>query len=295
MGPATRSLRSCFLVVLTAFATTCFGVIDHHIVVAKVKSPFVLFGTLRSGTAWCLDTDCELMVTNYHVLEAIGKHATVNGENVDSAWSATGPTDEGARSFPSFTKVYKYTLVRDLALLRMRSPMSRRGMRGVRLFMGQLQPGEPVTVLSYPGGKFAITKGSFEETVEEGVLEFKLTTPLAAGSSGGLILNQHDEAVGVLFALHPSLTSAYAVPIWSLADFVKRVQPAAFSSLFPTEVYKPLKSDYAFGEAIQAERGQGHSEADAEKNPGPFLASAIGALDPIAALPSSFLRSVAPV
>src|SRR3954466_178310 len=110
------------------------GAVDPARVAGKVHSPTPRYGTERIGTAWCLNKDCSLMVTNYHVAKLIGNSLTINGEVVASVSLATGPDDNDARDVPTFTtEVFRYASVRDLALLKMRSPMMSKGMHGVRV------------------------------------------------------------------------------------------------------------------------------------------------------------------
>lgn len=284
-------MRNYVAIFVLFLSTLCLGEVRPESVIGKVHNPRTPFTSERLGTAWCLTPKCELMITNYHVVQFIGQKLAINGERVAVSWSATGPDDQGARFVPSFTESYKYTLVRDLAILKMKEPMSRKGMHGVRLYSGQLQAGETVTVLSYPAGKLAVTSGNFDSIVEDGILKFNMAAPLAAGCSGGLILNDRDEAVGVLFALHPSRTSVYAVPIWSLAQFVKKVQPDLYSSLFPVDPYRPDITGRVLTKALAT---------NPEPNPAPIptpnptnslVAAAKGGINPIAILPAALLRS----
>src|SRR3954470_18690252 len=90
------------------------GAVNPASVAAKVHSPTPFYGTERIGTAWCLNKECSLMVTNYHVASFIGKNLKINGEGVESVSLATGPDDEEARLVPTFTtKVFRYASVRD--------------------------------------------------------------------------------------------------------------------------------------------------------------------------------------
>jgi hypothetical protein len=231
------------LVLLSSLAALAQGnlpQLEPASVAAIVHSPKPLLGIERLGTAWCLDKDCSLMITNYHVAKFIGKKLTVNGVHVESVSLATGPDDVGARDVDSFTQVFKYVKVRDLALLRMRSPMKSKGMHGVPVFAGQLQVGQPVRIISYPGGKLTVTAGRFDFADAVGMLQFQLSTPLAPGSSGGLILNEEGEAVGVVMGIPTNFKPlAYAVPVWSLAEFVEKSRPDAYTSLFPANVFRP--------------------------------------------------------
>lgn len=201
--------------------------------VGKVHNPKRPFGTERLGTAWCLDAQCSLVVTNYHVARFVGDKAVVKGERAIKEWMATGPDDADARPMQLFGETYRLNVVRDLAILQLKKPLLHKGMHGVPFFSGELKAGESVTILGYPNGMLSRTTGRFRAVIDEGTLEFDLDTPLAPGCSGALILNDHNEAVGVLFALASSRHTALAVPVWSLAEFIKQVNPKLYADLFP--------------------------------------------------------------
>jgi len=213
--------------------------IQPETVVGKVHSPAIPFTVEYMGTAWCLNTQCDFMITNYHVAQAAGRHLLVKGTHVVNTWMATGPDDVGAQVFEGPKNTFKGNIVRDLAILQLKEPLSGKGMHAVPFFSGALQHDEPVTIFSYPNGKLTATTGRFKSQGQKGTLVFDLDSSLAPGASGGLILNTQGQAVGVLFALTERGETAYAIPMWSVADFVKKTTPGLYANLFPTDPYRP--------------------------------------------------------
>lgn len=282
----------CAAILVLSLCAACFGAVRPQDVVAKVHSRSTPFSTQRLGTAWCLTTDCQLLITNYHVVKFIGPKLKVNGEKVSAYWLATGPDDTDARMMPSFTESYKFNVVRDLAILKVAKPLSSKQMHGVRLFSGELRSGDAVTVLSYAAGKLTETTGHFDSFIEDGILKFALDSPLTAGCSGALILNERDEAVGVLFALDPSLKSAFAVPIWSLAEFIKKIDSPDYAALFPVEPFhRHIEHRLLMPSAstMSAPAMQAVQQAADETNS--FVTAATGGLTPSAVLPMSMLNA----
>ncbi len=264
--------------------------VDPSSFAAKVHSPTLRSGVERIGTAWCLDKECSLMITNYHVAKFLGKDLVVNGETVESVSLATGPDDDGASEVGSFTaEVFKYATVRDLAILRMRSPMASKGMHGVNIFVGQLQKGEPVSIVSYPNGKLTVTSGRFDFADAVGVLQFQLSSPLAPGSSGGLILNDQGEAVGIVTSINTNNSKpvVFAVPIWSLAEFVNKSQPKAYATLFAAPIWRPDSSGQLASETPLHQDVSDRALPAGETND--FTIPEPNGLNPLPVLPSQYL------
>lgn len=210
-------------------------------VVGKVHNRKMPFVTQHLGTAWCLSSNCDRMVTNYHVAELVGDNCAVNGMRVIKKIVATGADDidVGTLKVGYENREIKANFVRDLAILEMKKPLSERGMHGVPLFPGDLNPGESALIFSFPNGKLTITTGRFHASNKQGILEFDLDSALAPGSSGGLILNADSQGIGVLFGLDSSRRKAFAVPVWSLAEFVKKTDPKLYVDLFPLPPQRP--------------------------------------------------------
>lgn len=236
-GLSSFSLAAAIAAVL--FASLSFAEVRPEQVVGKVHNAKLPIGVERVGSAWCLTDECDYMITNYHVVRLVGSSPRVNREKVRQWWIATGPDDEGARDVPSFTEIYKFNMVRDIAILKMAKTMSATGMRAVRLFTGEVPQVERVTIVSYPGGKLRVTTGYFDAVMADGLMKFQLDADLVAGASGGLVMNSNDEAIGLLCGVEKSHRAAYAVPVWSIAEFLKNVQPQLYAKLIGSEPHRP--------------------------------------------------------
>jgi hypothetical protein len=237
---------------------------------------------LKFGTGWCFDPDCYFVVTNYHVVKLVGSDLRIRGVEVRESYPATGENDEGARWIKTVAGLHlRYNPVRDIAILRVQRPLSQKGMHGVAPYAGQLQPGQEATVYGYPRGK-ALTgaPGRFVRELRDGVLLFEMQTLeagriLQGGISGGLIVDRQDRAVGLLCGI--SGEHAFAVPMWSVADVVKRIEPGLYTALLPRGIYRPTNP-------ISADL-----EAESELTD-PDVETPTGGLSPEAALAGSYLR-----
>ena len=52
-------------------------------------------------TAWCVNPDCDVVITNYHAKNVVGPHTRIKGVKVVEVASATSETDKDARVVPS--------------------------------------------------------------------------------------------------------------------------------------------------------------------------------------------------
>jgi hypothetical protein len=181
------------------------------------------------------------MVTNYHVVADKAIYTSVKGSRVVKSWLDTGPNDTDARPEVSAFGIHLLNQSRDLAILQIEKPLSHngRGMHRVPLFAGQLKNGESVTILGYPNGKLTAATAHFRVTAEQRVLEFDLDSPLSYGCSGGLVLNSRNEAIGVLYGVSIDWRTAFAIPVWTLADFIKKTNPTLYADLFPLSPVRP--------------------------------------------------------
>jgi hypothetical protein len=267
-----RDMVSFFrlLVVPVLFLASCVAQIaEPQRIVGKIHGFHLAPWEVRteSGTGWCLDQRCTTLVTAYHVAKPIGSHISFNGVKIRQAHFATGPNDEGARVLPSRLSsalTLTFAWVRDLSLLRLETPSPQ--MHGIPLFPGQLQPDEQANIYGYPGGHFASVPAKFVREVEKGILEFDLRrldgVTVLEGLSGGLVVNRLGEAVGLLFALAQDGQHAYAVPMWSLADFVKNARPDLYPELFPREIYRPAATPMAATTELADDLELGPAETD---------------------------------
>lgn len=221
------------------------------------------------------------MVTNYHVVKTVGFDLRIRGVGVREYHLATAESDQGARWMRTAAGLHlRLNPVRDVAILRMQTPLSQKGMHGVAPYAGQLLRGQEVTAYGYPGGK-ALTgaSGRFVRELRDGLLLFEMQTQepdevLQAGISGGLIVDQQGRAVGLMcgvFGQH-----AFAVPMWSVADAVQEIAPEQYGALFPERIYRStgLLSTDLEAESELVDRD---------------LETPTGGLIPEAALPESYL------
>jgi hypothetical protein len=204
-----------------------------------------------SGSAWCLSPDCSVLVTNHHVAAGLGQRTRVKGVGIAGKTSATGSADSDATTLTIWSGKIKLTKVRDLALLEMRRPLADKGMKSTAVFAGRLTPGEKIAAVSYPHGHFRAVEGEFTSELHDGTLLFTLDEPLEMGSSGGLIRNAEQQAVAtVAFVAEKDHRLVVGIPMWSLADFVRKAKPA-LASLFPGDMYRPSVLAEGLPEPIQ--------------------------------------------
>jgi Trypsin-like peptidase domain len=206
----------------------------------------------RFGTGFCLDAACEYIVTNYHV--AITTRASkIQKQEIFQRYFATGPNDKGAtpNSIPN-VGVYAYATKRDLALFELRHPLAHH--HGLAFNTDELQVGQEVDIYGYPKGVInpfrTLTRfpAKFKGLTTSGLLAFDYQflgdQPIRiAGSSGGIVVDaKTQEIVGILSASNE--TTAAAVPIQTLVEFVTKVQPFLAQKIFPaTKQIPPMSPD----------------------------------------------------
>lgn len=192
-----------------------------------------------SGSAWCLSPDCSVLVTNHHVAAGLRQRTRVKGVGIARKTSATSSADVDATTLKIWSGKIKLTRVRDLAILEMRRPLAEKGMHSTPVFGGRLKPGEKIAAVSYPRGRFQVVAGEFTGEFSDGTLLFTLHEPLEMGSSGGLIRNADQQAVAtVALVAEKDHRLVVGIPMWSLADFVRKAKPS-LASLFPGDMYRP--------------------------------------------------------
>jgi len=185
------------------------------------------------GTGWCLNRECDWVITNYHVVKFTGEHPTVNGVKTAQIVMATSEHDQGAQPIATAIGDLTFTSVRDIALIKLREPLLRTGMHAVPFYTGDLQPGQSVTVLGYPGGKLESISGRFVQECDDGELLFDLSHEVSRGISGGLVLDEQGRAIGLIYGISPkSAKSVYAVPVWSVAEFLHGFNKDVYTSVF---------------------------------------------------------------
>jgi len=137
------------------------------------------------------------LVTNYHVIRGMCEVINQGGSHTKVSVSREGGQDMGEPELVAWDKK------RDLAVLEFP------GTRGSGLPLAdsdRLRLGEDVVSLGYPwsltmGFNLTFTKGSVSSTREiEGQKSIQHTATIAPGSSGGPLLNQFGDVVGINYA-----------------------------------------------------------------------------------------------
>jgi len=199
------------------------------------------------GTGFCLDAPCRFIVTNYHVAMIARAHK-INREKIIKRYFATGPHEEGATANNIGNgDVLPYVKERDLAIFELRHPLPHH--HGLSYSLDEPQIGQEVDIYGFPHG---FLKGTFNRTRQltrfpatfkapttSGFLAFDYQWPidpiLVKGASGGIVVDRKTEKIlGILS--ETNATTAVAVPVQSLVDFVGRVQPFLAQRIFPTRV-----------------------------------------------------------
>jgi hypothetical protein len=204
------------------------------------------------GTGFCLDARCSYIVTNYHV--ALSTRAKkIQNQKIVQRYFATGPEDKGAtpNNLPKLG-VVAYARKRDLAMFELQHPLPYH--RGLRFKLDELQIGREVDIYGYPEGvikpfrKLTRFPAKFKAPTTSGLLAFDYEssagTPVrVAGSSGGIVVDREtEEIVGILS--ESSETTAAAVPVQTLVEFVTKVHPFLAQRIFPaTNQVPPVSAD----------------------------------------------------
>ena len=156
-----------------------------------IKGPLAI---TQTGTGWCGDTACTLVVTSYHVNAAV--HPTVvGGHAVLSTYESTGSADEGSRSVTTaYGKEMRLNPARDVAVLRMASTSIT---ADEVVHLHDIAPSETATLLGCGGAEWPLR---FERVVEEMLwFSFLASQPAQlAGCSGSPIVDSGGAVVGML-------------------------------------------------------------------------------------------------
>lgn len=194
------------------------------------------------GTGFCLDPDCRLIGTNYHVAMT-ARPRKIKGEKVIQRYLATGPDDEGATAnYLPNGSVLPYATKRDLAIFELRRPLPHH--HGLTFSLDELQVGQEVDIYGYPKGvinpirKLTRFPATFKAPTTSGLLAFdyqlSADEPIRiGGASGGIVVDRKTEKiVGILSG--STEATAQAVAVQTLVDFVSKVQPWMAQSIFPS-------------------------------------------------------------
>jgi hypothetical protein len=204
------------------------------------------------GTGFCLDAACRFIATNYHV--AIATRASrIKREKIVQRYFATGPHDEGATliNFPN-GDVVAYAKRRDLAIFELRRSLPHH--HGLTFSLDELQVGQEADIYGYPKGvinplrKLTRFPVIFKSPTTSGLLAFdyqlSADKPIRIqGASGGIVVDRKTQKIlGILSETNE--TTALAVSVQTLVDFVNKVQPFLAQRIFPTsQRVSPFSAD----------------------------------------------------
>ncbi len=205
------------------------------------------------GTGFCLDAACRFIVTNYHVAMAT-RAGKIKGKKIIKRYFATGPHDEGATANNLPNGVLPYSTERDLAIFELRSPLPHH--HGLTFSLDELEAGQEVDIYGYPQQgiinpirrKLTRFPATFKGPTTSGHLAFDYQLSLGqpiriGGASGGIVVDRKTEKiVGILSGANE--TTAVAVSVQTLADFVSEVQPFLAQRIFPSiKDVSPVSAD----------------------------------------------------
>lgn len=177
--------------------------------------------TQRRGSGFAVGNGRQI-VTNYHVIEVS------QGRTCQRIWVSLGGTFTEAPSRRIPVTVERAAPDHDLALLSIDEGTAQ--LRTLILSTESLRAGEQITALGYPsvgGDTLTLTTGRYSGTAEiNGVTWIKTDTPVAPGNSGGPVLNDRQEVIGVATALRVA-RSASGGTIGTLSLLVPAADAAA--------------------------------------------------------------------
>jgi hypothetical protein len=223
--------------------------------------------TVKLGSGFCIDPDCRFIGTNYHVALAMGKHFKIEGIPVVNRWLGTGPDDEAATQNKQSLILglgfkEKYALIRDISIVELRYPLSKKRYHGVPFYNDDLEYGQEVYIYAFPfnlnpkrrlekfrakflGYNVRDSKRSMEDLSDKPLL-FSYNPEegkIRGGASGGLVVDANGRVVGILNAKAVDMEyTIQAVPVHTFAEFLSRVQPYLSTQLFPKSVVIPPTS-----------------------------------------------------
>jgi Trypsin-like peptidase domain len=220
------------------------------------------------GTGFCLDPACRFIATNYHVAMMTQAH-TVKGQKIIQRQLATGPRDHDATAnyFPNEGWL-AYAKKRDLAIFELRHSLSHH--HGLAFSLDELQPGQEVDIYGYPKGMVNPVRtlvrlpARFKAPTTSGLLAFEYELfsdkPIRIkGASGGIVVDRKTQkVVGILSETND--TMAGAVPIQTLAEFVRKVQPFLAQKLFPSVIEVPPDSEDVYAKFVPSSDFYGRFE-----------------------------------
>lgn len=253
-----RSILICFSL-FVSFASVAFSqdldntvlpITDFKLKLKKSSIPSLVPKIVPAieedfGTGFCIDPECRLIGTNYHV-GANARPRKIKGQEVIQRYLATGPDDDGATLNDYLSeRPLKYTLNRDLAIFELRRPVPH--YHGIAFSLDDLELGQEVDIYGYPAVAINPIRnlvrfhGAYQGETTQGFHAFEYSRtngkPIHGGASGGLVVDSKThQVVGILSRVGLGKNGkdvALAVSVKSLADFVSKVQPWLANKVFP--------------------------------------------------------------
>jgi S1-C subfamily serine protease len=176
------------------------------------QSVVMLSGNQSIGSGVILTSD-GLVLTNSHVIRNGGERWTVrlaNEQEIPAHVVAVGNRDSG--------------IFYDLALVQMEGASN---LPIARFSEDKPQPGESVWAIGAPYGKpEVVTHGEVKQVTRDGVL--LSTTEVHPGNSGGPLLNQNGEVIGINTEINPRYdgsTASISVP--TLEEYLPKIMNSA--------------------------------------------------------------------
>ena len=206
------------------------------------------------GTGFCLDAACRFIVTNYHVAMT-ARARKVKGDKIIKRYFATGPHDEGATANNIGSgDVLPYVKERDLAMFELKHSLPHH--HGLAYSLDEPQVGQEVDIYGFPHGSMGTIKrtrrltrfpATFKAPTTSGLLAFDYQFPvndanLIKGASGGIVVDRKSEKILAILC-EGNETTAVAVPVQALVDFVSKVQPFLAQRIFPTREVLSVSAD----------------------------------------------------
>ena len=200
------------------------------------------------GAGFCLDRECSVIATNYHVA-AMAHPKKIKGDPVVSRYLDRGSEGDRATLNMVHGQPMIYSVNRDLALLMLWKPL--RHHHGLTYSVDEPEIGEPVDIYTYPLEGIRAFRtllrfpGTFQGPSPSGLLVFSYQPifgkRIVGGASGGIVVDRKGgQIVGILSTGGDSKSPfVEAVPTQSLLDFVSRVQPFLANRIFPRSADVP--------------------------------------------------------
>jgi hypothetical protein len=199
------------------------------------------------GTGFCLDAECRFIATNYHVAVTTRVHK-IKGDKIIKRYFATGVEDGATANDVGNGDVLAFARNRDLAIFELRRSLPYH--HGLSYSLDEPQVGQEVDIYGFSHGfptrRLTRFPATFKAPTTSGLLAFDYEFPVDAkhmkGASGGIAVDRKTEKIlGILSGSND--TTAVAVPVQTLVDFVSKVRPFLAQKIFPTRDILSVSAD----------------------------------------------------